>query len=96
MVQGAKRNPMFYVYVILSEKDKRLYTGFTADLRERLKKHNQGANPSTKFRRPFHLIFYEAYLNKTDAQRRERYLKTTKGRATLRLMLKSYFSQTKW
>ena len=86
---------MFYVYVLRSEKDNKLYIGFTTDLRERLKDHNYGENTSTKFRRPFKLIFYEAYLNKIDAQRRERYFKTTKGKDTLRQMLKNYFNGLK-
>ncbi len=37
------------------------------------------------------LIFYEAYLVKTDVQRREKYFKTTKGKRTLKLMLTDYF-----
>jgi len=39
------------------------------------------------------LIFYEAYLEKSDAQRREIYLKTTKGKRALKLMLTDYFSR---
>jgi len=39
------------------------------------------------------LIFYEAYLVKSDAQRREMYLKTTKGKRALKLMLADYFSR---
>jgi len=83
---------MFYVYILQSEKDNKLYIGFTVDLKERLKNHNYGENTSTRFRRPFKLIFYEAYLNKEDAQRRERYFKTNKGKITLKQMLESYFS----
>ena len=37
------------------------------------------------------LIFYEAYLSENDARRRELYLKTTKGKRTLKLMLEDYF-----
>jgi predicted GIY-YIG superfamily endonuclease len=79
----------YYVYVLQSEKNKDwLYVGYTEDLVERLKSHNEGKNTSTKPHRPFKLIFYEAYFGKKDAKRREGYLKTTKGRTTLRSMLK--------
>lgn len=79
---------MFYVYVLFSEKDRGFYTGFTTNLDERLKYHNTGQTPSTKFRQPLTLIFFEAYRHRDDALRREKYFKTTKGKATLKIMLK--------
>lgn len=83
---------MFYVYVLQSLKDKKLYIDYTTDLRNRLGEHNYGECNSTKYRRPFRLIFYEAYLNKEDVLRRERYFKTNKGKTTLKQMLQNYFS----
>ncbi len=83
---------MYYVYILPSQKDLLLYTGFTEDIDQRMKRHNDGEVPSTKFRRPLKLIFYEAYLLKSDAIRREQYFKTTKGKVALRMMLKDYFS----
>ncbi len=53
---------MHYVYVLRSAKDHNLYTGYTADLRQRVADHNAGEAPSTRDRRPLHLIYYEAYL----------------------------------
>lgn len=70
-----------------------IYVGSTSDLRQRFKSHNNGENLSTKGYKPFKLIFYEAYLSKKDALRREAYFKTTKGKTTLRTMLKEYFSE---
>ena len=86
---------MYYVYVLQSEKDKLLYIGFTENIESRLIRHNSGESASTKFRRPLKLIFYEAYAVKSDALRRERYFKTTKGKATLKIMLKDYFISQK-
>ncbi|MAG44459.1 hypothetical protein CL633_01050 [bacterium] len=51
----------------------------------------RGEVVSTKPRRPLKLIFYEAYLNRKDALRREKYFKTTKGKVSLRLMLREFF-----
>jgi len=41
-------------------------------------------------RRPFKLIYYEAYLLKEDAENREKYLKTSMGRRVIRKQLKNY------
>jgi putative endonuclease len=86
---------MYYVYVILSQKDNKLYTGFTENITQRLNDHNSGKNISTKLRRPFSLIYYEAHISKFDALRRERYFKTTKGKTTIRQTLKDALSSSK-
>ena len=82
---------MYYVYVLLSLKDKKFYIGFTNDFKRRLKEHNSGKNISTKSRLPLKLLYYEAHLSKTDAARRERYFKTSKGKSTLKQMLRESF-----
>jgi len=67
---------MYYSYVLQSEKDNGFYIGFTKNLKLRLEHHNKGIVDSTKDRRPFSLIYYEACLDQSDATRREKYLKT--------------------
>ena len=81
----------YYVYVLRSLNKNFIYVGFTTDLRRRLKEHNNQEELSTKHYAPLELIHYEAYKNSKDAHRRENYLKTTKGKTTLRTMLKEYF-----
>jgi putative endonuclease len=66
----------YYVYALLSEKDNKLYTGYTADLNERLKLHNTAKVESTKNRLPLKLIYREGCINQQDATRREKYLKS--------------------
>jgi len=83
---------MVYVYVLCAECDGQLYTGCTRDLRNRLALHHAGKVPSTKNRRPFKLVYYEACLNEQDAFRREKYLKTTYGKRYLKLRCRSYFT----
>jgi putative endonuclease len=80
----------YYVYVLESRKND-LYIGFTGDLRKRIKEHNLGLNFSTKRDKPWSLIHYEAYINKKDVIRREKYLKTSQGSRLLKRMLKEYF-----
>lgn len=84
---------MYYVYVLFSKKDNLFYIGYSANLVRRIKEHKTGQVTATKYRLPLILVFYEAYLNKSDALRRERYFKTTKGKAVLRNMLKNYFKK---
>lgn len=66
---------MYYVYVIKSLRDEQLYFGYTSDLKKRLEKHQQGKVRSTKSRKPFCLIYYEAYYSKELALNREKQLK---------------------
>ena len=66
----------YYVYILLSEKDGKKYTGYTSDLPLRFEAHQKGRVISTKHRRPFKLIYFEGCLSKDDAVRREKYLKT--------------------
>jgi putative endonuclease len=83
---------MYYVYLLISEKDGNFYTGSTADLKRRFEEHNSGLVNSTKNRLPLKLIYYEACLNETDARNRERYLKSGMGKKYLRNRLKSYLN----
>lgn len=82
---------MYYAYILQSEKDKKLYVGYTGDLRKRIKMHNSGKVLSTKFRRPFSLIYYEAHIDRSDAFKREKFLKTGWGRNYIKRILENYF-----
>jgi putative endonuclease len=78
---------MYYVYVLFSLKDYKLYVGYTGDLKRRISEHSAGFSTATKERRPLKLIYYEAYLEELEAKRRERYLKGGNGRAQLKIQL---------
>ena len=77
----------YCVYILLSEKDYLLYTGFTTNLSNRIDCHNSGGNKSTAPRRPLKLIFCEYYLFEENARKREMYFKTTMGKKAIKLML---------
>ena len=81
-----------YVYVLRSQKDGKLYVGYTNDLKSRFEQHNKGQVISTKDRRPLELIYSEACLDKHDAMHREQYLKTHYGKQFLRSRLKYYLT----
>ncbi|MDO8565877.1 MAG: GIY-YIG nuclease family protein [Candidatus Moranbacteria bacterium] len=79
---------MHYVYILQSKKNERLYKGVTNDLKRRLKEHNSGAVPFTKNLIPWKLVYYEAFSNKEDATREEKFLKSGKGRERIQWLLK--------
>ncbi|MDP2923405.1 MAG: GIY-YIG nuclease family protein [Candidatus Omnitrophota bacterium] len=80
--------PWYYTCVLLSKKTGEFYTGATANLKKRMIEHNNGLVYSTKFKRPLQLVYFEACLDKDDAFRRERYLKTGMGKRYLRNRLR--------
>lgn len=81
---------MYYVYLLQSQTDQGWYIGYTSDLRRRIQEHNRGDTKSITHRKPFTLIYYEAYLHKMDAIGRERFLKSGGGRRFLKKQLRNY------
>ena len=83
---------MYYVYVLHSQRDDKLYAGYTKNLKQRFEQHQRGLVTSTKERRPLELIYYEACLEQDDATSWEKYFKTHYGKMFLKSRLKSYFT----
>lgn len=80
---------MYYVYVLKSLKDNKIYTGYSSDIKRRILEHNSGLVKSTKNRLPIKLIYYEAFLDKKDAENREKYLKSGgKAKTGLKLQIR--------
>lgn len=79
---------MFTVYVLCSKSNGWFYTGSTSDLPKRLKRHNSNLNRSTKNRGPWELVHTEVFSTRAEAVRRERELKTGKGREELKKILR--------
>ncbi len=80
----------YYIYVLQSKKDKSLYIGYTTDIKQKLEEHNKGYNKSTKLNRPYRLIFYEAFIDKKDAENREVFLKSGWGWRSIKKLLNNY------
>ncbi len=75
---------MYYVYVLESSIDNRLYKGQTQDLENRLHEHNSGKVKSTKGYLPWILRYYETVETREAAVKREKYFKTGSGREFLK------------
>ena len=80
----------YYIYILKSLKDNVFYTGFTINLEKRLHEHNYGQVKSTRYRRPFELVYFEGCRDKDDALHREKYLKTTYGKRYIKNRIKNY------
>jgi putative endonuclease len=77
---------MYYVYILKSERNGKLYKGSTGDLRRRIKEHNTGKSVFTKNNGPWKLIYYEAFLSKKDARKEELFLKSGKGKERIKFL----------
>ena len=74
---------MYFIYVLYSKVANRFYTGYTKNIDKRLKHHNLGLNRWSRRGIPWELVYSEDYKTKKEALRRERFLKTGKGREEL-------------
>ncbi len=70
---------MFYVYILKSAKDKKLYIGYTNNLKRRMEEHKQKKVFSTALRSPLSLAYYESFRSQQDATAREKQLKQFKS-----------------
>ena len=83
----------FSVYILYSQKDKKLYTGCTNNIDRRVREHNSGKIFSTKHRRPLVLIYKQEFEDKGKAFNRERFLKSLWGSRMKQKILKTWLSE---
>ncbi|MDQ5885758.1 MAG: putative endonuclease [Patescibacteria group bacterium] len=83
---------MYYVY-FLAMKSGQIYTGSTSDLKKRMVEHERGNVVTTRKYLPVTLIGYEAYQLKSDAQRREKFMKSTEGKRLFRQQFRDILKQ---
>ena len=74
---------MFTVYVLRSLKNGYRYIGQTNNLEKRFAEHNAGLTKSVRFQVPFVVEYTEVYETRQEALRREKFLKSGKGRERL-------------
>ncbi len=83
----------YFVYILLSKKDNRLYVGCTQDPDRRLLEHNRGKVIATRNRLPLVLIYREESKDKASAFNRERFLKSLWGSREKKKILKDYVNK---
>jgi predicted GIY-YIG superfamily endonuclease len=72
---------MYYVYILKSIKDNSYYYGSTENLKNRLSDHNSGKVTYTNGHRPYKLVWYCGFTEKSKALAFEKYLKSSSGHA---------------
>jgi putative endonuclease len=83
---------MYSIYVLYHPKTRRFYIGYTSNLKRRLKEHRKSVLSHRN--KQFILIFYESFINKQDAMKREHYLKSSKGKISLKKYFKKHIIST--
>jgi len=76
----------YFVFGLINPNNKRSYVGITTDIKRRLREHLTAKLSHRNLN--FKPVLIEIFSNKKDTQRRENYLKSSKGKFTLRAMLK--------
>ena len=84
---------MYYVYILETKSKEYVYAGLTSDLERRLREHKNGKVDTTKCRLPVRLIYFEGYIDKRDAEGREKFLKSGSGKRYLKKQLAHYYSK---
>ena len=78
---------MFSTYILQSKKTNKLYIGYTSNLERRIQAHNLGLTRSSRNQGSYELIYQEVFVDKTDAIKRERQLKSYKGGEALKKLI---------
>jgi len=77
---------MYYIYILLCQ-DNSLYTGYTVDLKNRLKEHREGKGSKyVRSRLPIKLIFKEKCLTKSKAMKREFFIKSLSRKEKIQVL----------
>ncbi len=83
---------MFTVYVLYSKEYNKIYIGFTANLEQRLTSHNSlGTKGYTLKFRPWQIAYSETFDTKSPAMKREKELKSAKGREFIWKLIKENY-----
>jgi putative endonuclease len=80
---------LYFVYILQSQKDGSYYVGSIQDLEERIQRHNQGRSLYTKGKRPWKLIYFEEFPDRSSALKRENYLKRQKSKEVMKSLVRT-------
>ncbi|RIJ46624.1 GIY-YIG nuclease family protein [Maribellus luteus] len=79
----------YFVYILQSDQDESYYIGFTSNLEIRLEYHNSGKSKYTSRKMPWKLVYSESYASKSEAMKREKFLKQQRNRTFYERLIKS-------
>jgi putative endonuclease len=84
----------YFVYILYSPIFIRTYTGQTDNLDNRLLLHNSGKVKSTKPYQPWKLIYSECFKNRSEAMKKEKWFKSSRGRKKIAEILDEYLRKS--
>ena len=79
----------YFVYILQSEVDSSFYIGYTSNLQQRLAEHNSGKTRYTSRKRPWNIVYFEEFVSKSDALKREKFLKAQRNRQFYRKLIEN-------
>jgi putative endonuclease len=79
---------MYFVYLIQSDIDNSFYVGYSQDTQKRLLAHNNGESTYTRRKMPWKLVYTEEYISKSEALKREKFLKAQKNTEFYKKLIK--------
>jgi putative endonuclease len=82
----------FFTYILFSQKLTKYYTGSTDNIAKRLLEHNRGKTPFTKTGMPWVLAYYESFPSRSQAFRREKYIKNQKSVIYIKSLVEKFSS----
>ena len=82
----------FFTYILFSQKLNKFYIGSTDDIYRRLSDHNRGKTSFTKTGIPWDLVYKEAFPTRSEALRREKYIKNQKSVIYIRSLIDKFSS----
>ena len=84
---------MYWMYILHSEILDKFYIGQSGNLDDRIIRHNSGRSDYTKPGRPWILIHREGYKTRSEAIKRERFLKSPQGWLELKKIKEKFYSE---
>ena len=81
---------MYYVYTLESLVDFSYYIGYTKYLDIRILQHNSGKSLYTKRKMPWKLVYREEYENRSEAIKREKFLKAQRNKNFYQRLIKEF------
>jgi putative endonuclease len=79
----------YFVYILQSQRDGSYYIGYTNNLEERLKRHNEGRSVFTRPKLPWVVVYQETFDSRAEAMKRERELKSRKDREFISALVRA-------
>ena len=81
---------MFFTYILQSQQDKSFYIGYSSNLEKRLREHNEGLSKYTKRKIPWKMVYFEVFETKSEAIKREVFLKKQKSVVFLKKLIEGF------